>query len=146
VLVRFALEFETPVAPDRILAAMTDFSERRLALWPALAPSLYEVHSVGRATADVTEGSTKPFKVWARERYDWSQPGVVRWEVVESNFSHPGHGHRLRVEPSGTGSFVRLDYDRDVFGVKGFLGGVAMRLAGKGIMRGYFTRTFARWP
>ena len=77
-VVRFSLEFDTPVAPDRIVSAMTDFSEHRPELWPMLAPSLYKVHSVGRNTADVTEGSTRPFEVWAREAYTWSHPNMVR--------------------------------------------------------------------
>jgi hypothetical protein len=146
VVVRFTLEFDTPVEPDRIVSAMTDFTERRPELWPMLAPSLYEVHSVGQNTADVTEGSTRPFEVWARESYTWSHPNMVRWEVKESNFSLPGHGHTLTVEPNGAGSHVRLDYDRGVYGLRGNVAGVMMKLVGKRIIRSYLQKTIAGWP
>jgi hypothetical protein len=144
-VVRFSVEFDTPVAPERIVSAMTDFSDRRPDLWPMLAPSLYAVHSVGQNTADVTEGSTRPFEVWAREAYTWSHPNMVRWEVTESNFSLPGHGHTLTVEQTDTGSHVRLDYDRGVYGAKGIAAGVMMKLFGRRIVRSYLQKTMAGW-
>src|SRR5206468_12132222 len=74
------LDAETSLAPDRVIAMLTDFSEHRPEVWPGLWEDAYEVYSVGETTAELREGNKSP-KVWARERYDWSKPGTVRWEV-----------------------------------------------------------------
>jgi hypothetical protein len=57
---------------------------------------------VGDGTADVREGNKSP-KIWAREHYDWSTPGTVRWEVVESNFCDPGSYVEVRITPGEQG-------------------------------------------
>jgi hypothetical protein len=144
-VVRFRVEVDSGLPPERILAAFTDFSERRPDLWPQLSRKLYEVHSLDETSADVTEGSDRPISVWARERYDWSEPGVVRWTVTESNFSVPGHTMVVRVEPRESGSHVSLDYDRGVTGVKGTIAGALMKLFGKRIITTYYGRTFRSW-
>lgn len=60
------------------------------------------------------EGSRGPGgKVWARERYDWSDPQTVRWTVQESNFSVPGSYVAATVRPALDGSsLVHLTWDR----------------------------------
>jgi hypothetical protein len=73
------MDVETTLPPERVRAALLDFSHRRPQIWPGIAPSLYEVSSVGDTTADVKEGTKSPgMTVWARERYDWSDPETVR--------------------------------------------------------------------
>src|SRR6266705_3036014 len=85
------LDIETSVSPERVQAALLDFSERRPEMWPGIEPSLYEVYSVGETSAEIKEGSKLPgTTVWARERYDWSTPGLITWTVEESNFCAPG--------------------------------------------------------
>src|SRR5438874_363444 len=85
------MDLETPVAPERVRAALLDFSDRRPELWPGIEPSLYHVYSVGATTAEVKEGSRMPgMSVWAVEHYDWSDPRLVTWTVRESNFCTPG--------------------------------------------------------
>jgi hypothetical protein len=82
-----AVEFdlETRAAPQKVRAALIDFSEHRPQLWPGIDPRLYEVYSVGETSADVREGSRSPGgKIWAREHYDWSDSDTVRWTVQES--------------------------------------------------------------
>ena len=37
---------DTSLYPERVIRALTDFSERRPEIWPCLHPSLYEVHSL----------------------------------------------------------------------------------------------------
>jgi hypothetical protein len=107
-------DLETAVSPEKVRAALIDFSERRPQLWPGIEPSLYEVYSVGETTADVREGSKSPTgKVWAREHYDWSDPETVRWTVQESNFSAPGSYVSARIQPGRDGgSIVHITWNR----------------------------------
>src|SRR5205807_4195574 len=89
-MTRFDVDADTKLSPERVREAYLDFTERRPDIWPGLARDLYKVYTVGEKQAEIQEGSTKPFKVWARERYDWSDPQTVTWTVLESNFSSPG--------------------------------------------------------
>ena len=45
------------VSPERFIAALTDFSDRRPTLWPNLSPECYVVHEVGSTEANVQEGT-----------------------------------------------------------------------------------------
>ncbi len=108
------LEVETSLGTDEVRAALLDFSERRPDIWPDLEPSLYEVHSVGEASADVTEGSKMPgMTIWAREAYDWSSPDTIRWTVTESNFCTPGSYVAATLRPrDGGGTRMHVEWDR----------------------------------
>ena len=88
---RVHYEFTTALSPREVVAALTDFSERRPETWPGLDRARYQVHGLGETWALVTEGSRRP-NVWARERYDWSVPGTVSWRVEASNFCGPPSG------------------------------------------------------
>lgn len=107
-------DLETNASPEKVRAALIDFSESRPQLWPAIEPSLYKVYSIGETTADVREGSNSPAgKVWAREHYDWSDPETVRWTVQESNFSAPGSYVSATIRPGRNGgSVVHVAWDR----------------------------------
>jgi hypothetical protein len=96
-MTRIVLDLDSPCPPERAIDALVDFTDRRPDLWPALAREFYQVASVGETSAEVREGSTKPIRVWAREHYDWSTPGTVRWTVIESNFCTPGSGVAVTV-------------------------------------------------
>ncbi|MGH2676524.1 MAG: hypothetical protein ACRDH1_14065, partial [Actinomycetota bacterium] len=68
-------------------------------------------YEVGETWAEVREGTTKG--IWARERYDWSRPGVVRWEVQESSFCRPGSYVEAEIAPrSEGGSRIRVTWER----------------------------------
>jgi hypothetical protein len=110
----FAVEVETALPPEAVRDALLDFSERRPELWPNLDPRFYEVHSVGETTADVSEGTKLPIgSIRAREQYDWSEPNVVRWTVVESNFSAPGGRVIVSLSPrEGGGTRMHIDWER----------------------------------
>ena len=99
---RVEFDLSTTLAPERVIAMLTDFSERRPQVWPGLWEGAYQVYSTGDTTAEVREGNKAP-KVWARERYEWSEPGVVRWEVLESNFCKPGSFVEAHVSPGQAG-------------------------------------------
>jgi hypothetical protein len=109
------MNVETALAPDRVRAALLDFSEGRPKIWPGIEPSLYEVYTVGETSAEIREGTKLPgMKVWARERYDWSDEKKVRWTVMESNFSTVGSYVEAAVSPrEGGGSHVHIVWNRE---------------------------------
>ncbi len=107
---RIELEMESDLPPERIIAALTDFTERRPDLWPGLSRKQYRVYAVGDTWADVQEGSGGP--VWARERYDWSTPGRVTWTVQESGFSSRGDSVSVDVAPHDGGSRLHVVWQR----------------------------------
>jgi hypothetical protein len=117
---KLELEIDSSLPPQRIVDALTDFSERRPDIWPGLSRDLYEVYSVGETSAEIREGTKAPgMTVWAREHYDWSEPNVVRWTVKESNFSKPGGGLVARIEERPGGSRIHLTWEREGSTLKG---------------------------
>jgi len=81
---------DTTASPERVIGALTDFSSRRLDLWPNLNDKYFELEDSGPTSAEVTEGSAAFGGVRERSRYDWSRPGTVRIEVQDSNASSGG--------------------------------------------------------
>jgi hypothetical protein len=130
---------ESRIDPDRLLAAATDFSERRLELWPGIDPKVYEVHAQGDGWAEVTEGTASP-AVWGRERYEWSG-SLVRATIQASNIFRPGSTWELRVEPRGGGSVAHVSVHRRTFGVKGRLLGAIVQLFGTKMLPKGFAKT-----
>lgn len=110
---RVEVDSETRLAPDQVVAALTDFSDRRTDVWADIAPQYYEVYSVGDHEADAREGTVAgPMKIWAKEHYEWS-PDRVRWTVVESNFCSPGSFVEAQISagPDG-GSRIHTVWER----------------------------------
>jgi len=136
-MARVSGEVTSSTPADLVLQALTDFSPRRPELWPNISPKFYQVHSVGQTEADVTEGSTFLGGIWERDRYDWSEPGVVLIEVEDSNAFATGSWWRYQVEPVGSGSLVRFQFDRRPKNLKGRLASFLLALAGKRV----FTRS-----
>lgn len=130
-MARVSGEVTTSTSPELVLGALTDFSPRRPELWPNLSPGLYQVHSVGQTEAEVTEGTAVLGGVWERTRYDWSEPGVVLIEVEDSNAFAAGSWWRYQVEPVGSGSRVRFQFDRRPKNLKGRLVSLLLALGGK---------------
>jgi hypothetical protein len=121
-------DIETALEPDKVVSLLTDFSDHRPALWPGLWEGAYEVYDLGDTSADVREGNKSP-KVWAREHYDWSQPGTVRWEVVESNFCKPGSFVEVHVrEREAGGSRLEVVWSRSPSSIQGVLAAVVVKL------------------
>jgi hypothetical protein len=108
------VHMESPVAPERVRAALLDFTDNRPAVWPGIDPSLYAVYEVHDTWADIQEGSKMPgTKVWAKEHYDWSSPDVVTWTVTESNFCAPGSHVSATIKARDVGgSHIHLTWDR----------------------------------
>jgi hypothetical protein len=99
-------------APDVFVAALTDFGPGRAEVFGNYAADDLRVHERGETWAEVTEGSTTG-PVWQRSRYDWSTPGEVRIDVLDSNAFGPGSRWLYRVIPAtGGGSDIDLSIVR----------------------------------
>ncbi|MGH2724144.1 MAG: SRPBCC family protein [Actinomycetota bacterium] len=141
-MLEITFTMDTPVPSERILAAATDFSERRPERWADIDPNVYRVHGAGDTWAEVTEGERTLGGIWARERYDWSTPGVVRAEVQDSNVFGTGSSWELRAAPREVGgSTVHWTTHRVDKGFKGRFLVLMMRLAGRQELRKRLRRT-----
>jgi len=144
-MVEVRFEVETPLPPERVLSAATDFSERRPEIWSGIDPKLYRVHALGEDTAEVMEGGREFGGIWARERYDWSNPGMVTARVMDSNVFGSDSRWELRVRPTPTGgSRVEWTSSRQPNSFKGRLVVLALRIAGRRHLRGYLQKTLSR--
>jgi hypothetical protein len=85
-------ELDTIAAPDQAWAALTDFTDRRLQIWSrTLDPKRYELRELGDTWAVAKEASPgSPF--WVVARYDWSDPDVLRWSILDSSYGGGGDG------------------------------------------------------
>ncbi|GAB3568626.1 hypothetical protein GCM10027405_30610 [Arthrobacter alkaliphilus] len=118
---RVEMDVDTRVGPERVRAALLDFSPRRPEIWPGIYPPMYEVYQVGETSADIREGSKAPGgPIWAKEHYDWSTPDAVTWTVQDSNFCAPGSYVTARIKPSdGGGSRIHVIWNRQPTSIAG---------------------------
>jgi hypothetical protein len=133
---QLVMETQTSLSPEQTVRALTDFSDRRPAMWTNVSPEHYQVFSVGETSADVREGTKRgPMNVWAREQYDWSTPNTVTWTVKESNFCTPGSYVRAEIRPRpGGGSIIRSTWNRTPTSMSGRFIFAVMKLSrGKAI-------------
>jgi hypothetical protein len=113
---------ETHVPSERVLEAAHDFSEWRAELWPDVHVEHLHVHDRGENFADVTEGNPWPIGyVWERLRYDWSEVGVVKGTVIDSNIFKPGSTWEIRATTTNGRTRVDVIGDRHLRGFKGLL-------------------------
>jgi hypothetical protein len=120
-----------PISADRFIAALTDFSDARPGLWPSLDAKFYRLHELGDTWADVTEGTDVLGGVWARERYDWSEPGLVRLRLVEAVDFRPGTLIEYRVSPTPDGGCrVEVAFQRIATSLRGRFVGAVVQLTG----------------
>jgi hypothetical protein len=125
-------EADGAVSADRFIAALTDFGPRRPELWPGLDAKFFTLHELGDTWADVTEGTDIFGGVWARERYDWSEPGVVRLTLQEAPDFTPGTTTVYRVTPAGADRcHVVVDFHRQARSMRGRLVGFLVAVAGR---------------
>ena len=106
---------DSPLPPERILAAARDFSPRREKVFDAVSMERMQVHSLGDGHADVTEGtSVGPLgSNWERCDYDWSTPGSVKAPVKDSNVYDPkGSSWEITATASNGGSHVEMTWTR----------------------------------
>jgi hypothetical protein len=137
-----SVDMNSFVPAQVVIGALTDFSSRRVELWPNIDQRYFKVHDVKRTSAEVTEGSKG---VWERTRYDWSKPGHVRIEVQDSNAFRPGSWWLYTVESRpGGGSHVSLEFDRTPRNARGLLLSGLLSLLGKRIFGGFLAETLRR--
>jgi hypothetical protein len=85
-------DIETQASPEQVHRALTEFTQERLHIWNrTLDPKTYELREHGPDWA-VARESTPRSPFWVVARYDWSDPSVVRWTVVESSYGGGGRG------------------------------------------------------
>ena len=130
------LTVTTPVSPDRIVHAFTDFTPQRLRTFPNIDARYYQVHALGATSAEVTEGSTFFGGVWERAHYDWTQPGDIAIMVQESNaFTSESFWH-YHITPGEKGaSHVEFIVHRVGKNLKGRVLATMLRLFGRRIFR-----------
>jgi hypothetical protein len=113
-------DLDTTASPERVISAFTDFSPRRFDIWPTIDRKYFKVDATGDTSADVTEGSSAFGGVWEHSRYDWSHPGTIRIDVVDSNAFEPGSFWVYEVTPGKDGgSHVHMEFDRRPRNLKG---------------------------
>jgi hypothetical protein len=135
-------DLDTTASPDRVLRTLTDFSPSRSEMWPNIDKSCFSVESVGPATAEVTEGN---HGIWERGRYDWSTPGTVHIDVLDSNAFKPGSYWNYTVTRSlNGGSHVHMEFDRRPRNFKGVILSGLLSLFGKQIYGKQLAETLHR--
>jgi hypothetical protein len=108
---RLSYGADSAASPELVIEAVKDFSERRAEVWPNI--DTYEVNEAAKDFADVTEGTDALGKnFWARERYEWPEPGLVRTTTTDSNVFGPGSSWQLRATARDGGSRVEVVNDR----------------------------------
>jgi hypothetical protein len=138
-------DVDTTASPERVFDALTDFSPRRLELWPNIDRNYFKVYERGNGYADVTEGSPVFGGIWEHGHYYWPQPGSVRLDVLESNAFKAGSFWKYDVIPRDDGgSHVHMEFDRRPRNLKGVLVGVLLSLFGKRIFSKSLRETLNR--
>ena len=139
------LTVTTPVAPERIISAFTDFTPQRLHTFPNIDPRSYEVHTVQATSAEVTEGSAFLGGVWERAYYDWSQPGEITITVQASNaFAAGSYWHYSIAAGENGGSHVDFTVHRVGKNLKGHVLATLLRVFGRRIFRQDLEQTLGR--
>jgi hypothetical protein len=144
-MARIHYEADGDIPPDRFIAALTDFSSRRPELWPNLSPAYFKVNELSDTWADVQEGTAILGGVWARERYDWSEPGRVTLTLIESPSFRPGTVIDYHVTGrAGGGCHVSVDFQRIATSLSGRVVGAAVQLGGRRRFTADLRETLAR--
>lgn len=138
-------EADGAVSAERFVAALTDFSEHRPELWPNLDTKFFRLDERGDTWAEVQEGTDVLGGVWARERYDWSEPGRVTLTLLESPDFRPGTviDYRVTSRPDG-GCHVAVDFQRIATSLRGRFVGAVVQLTGAGRFSKDLRETLAR--
>jgi hypothetical protein len=137
-------KLQTTLAPGAVLTALTDFGPSRSEVWPNIDSAHFKVHGQGPGWAEVTEGSSVAGGVWERERYSWDA-ATVAIETLDSNTWGPGSRWDYRLTPgSAGGTTIEVTVVRNGKGLKGRLIGIALSLAGAGMLRSQMEQALGR--
>src|ERR1700693_3802467 len=98
---------QTALAPNAVLAALTDFGPKRAKVWPNIDEQHFKLHGQGPGWAEVTEGSSAAGGVWEREKYSWdAAKGTVTVETLDSNTWGPGSRWNYKIASNDVGGSV----------------------------------------
>jgi hypothetical protein len=122
----------TTLTPEQYIAGLTDFGPGRSEVFSKSADDYLKVHSVGRAEADVTEGSGG---VWERLHYDWSDPRRVVLKTTDSNVwgGASGYTYTFKRLPDGA-TDVDVVIVREGKNAKGRFLALVLGTVGKGVL------------
>jgi len=139
-------EVQSSLAPEALLAALTDFGPSRAEVWPNIDSAHFKLHDQGPGWAEVTEGSSVAGGVWEREPYPWNAgAGAVAIETLDSNTWGPGSRWEYKLTPgSAGGTRVAVTVVRNGKGWKGRLIGAGLAVAGTGMLRSQMEQALAR--
>jgi hypothetical protein len=139
-------KLRSQLAPDAVLSALTDFGPSRSEVWPNVDSAHFKVHGQGPGWAEITEGSSVAGGVWERERYRWDAAArTVEIETLDSNVWGPGSRWDYRLSPAvDGGTTVDVSVVRNGKGWKGRMIGLALSLAGPGMLRSQMKQALAR--
>ena len=134
------------MAPEAVLAVLTDFGPRRAKIWPNIDDQHFKVHSQGPGWAEVTEGSSVAGGVWEREKYTWdATAGTVAVETIDSNTWGPGSRWDYKLTPTAQGGTdIDVTIERHGKGLKGRLIELGLAVAGKRMLRSQMEQALAR--
>ena len=129
----------TTLTPEQYIAGLTDFGPGRSKVFGNSADDYLKVHQMGRAEADVTEGSGG---IWERLHYDWSDPQHVVLTTTDSNTwgGASGYTYNFARQPNGT-TDIDVDIVRDGKNVKGRLLAFVLGSVGKGVLEKGFVNS-----
>jgi hypothetical protein len=139
-------KLQSTLGPDAVMAALTDFGPSRSEVWPNVDRAHFKVHGQGPGWAEVTEGSSVAGGVWERERYSWdTAKRTVSIETLDSNTWGPGSRWDYRLTPAAAGgTTIEVTVIRNGKGWKGRLIGLALSVAGVGMLRSQMEQALAR--
>jgi hypothetical protein len=122
----------TSLTPAQYIAGLTDFGSGRSAVFGNSADEYLKVHLLGRADADVTEGSGG---VWERLHYDWSNPNHVVLTTTDSNIwgGASGHDYTFIRHSNGT-TDIDVVVTREGKNLKGHLLGLILETIGRSVL------------
>jgi hypothetical protein len=122
----------TTLSPEQFVAGLTDFGPGRSKVFSKSADDYLELHYLGSAEADVTEGSGG---VWERLHYDWSDPDHVLLTTTDSNVwgGASGYTYTLTRLPDGM-TDVDVVIVREGKNAKGRILGLVLGSVGKGVL------------
>jgi hypothetical protein len=145
-MAKIHFHLETKLAPDSVLAALTDFGPRRAKVWRNIDDQHFQVHGQGPGWADVTEGSAVAGGVWEREKYTWdAASGHIAVETIDSNTWGPGSGWDYALTPTAQGGCeIEVTVKRNGKGWKGRLIELGLTVAGTRMLRSQMELALAR--
>jgi hypothetical protein len=141
-------KLHSTLAPDAVMAALTDFGPGRAEVWPNVDSAHFKVHDQGPGWADVTEGNSVAGGVWERERYSWDvASGTVAVETLDSNTWGPGSRWDYRLtSASDGGTTIEVTVTRNGKGWKGRIIGAGLSVAGAPMLRSQMKQALDRIP